>query len=405
MIFQKSELPLEVVILLIGGLALLISGIILFHARFCAMPFYENGLHGLLLIIFALQMLTLGKTPLGEMRRTGSLSAAGMMIALIGMVTCFIPAADVLPRILLVLCFGLGGLIQFFRLVLNENNLKRWRGYGGVFMHLGAACVAVHVLSISTGIMLASPIFAHAKIIAADIILLGMAVVCLALALRRVYRQYPEAEKCATGQGGLSFEHSMIMLMGVFLLALGALLIPVNLGLLPFAPHAQLGLLMVIFAIQMLAAGNTPIGVFPRTWATAFVGFAFAVAGIVSCLVPEILVGPLTFAVGVLNILGGMIGLRTMWLRRQQDFAKGEPKPVPSILAKLAATQVCLNLLAIMFGSSMLFPNLVPGLLIGVILFANGCVLLYLLRVLLALGKKLEETGEQHNAATGRNRP
>ncbi len=44
--------------------------------------------------------------------------------------------------------------------------------------------------------------------------------------------------------------------MGIFMLLLGGLWIPVNLGLLPFSGSAQLGLLMVIFAVQMLASGN-----------------------------------------------------------------------------------------------------------------------------------------------------
>jgi hypothetical protein len=57
------------------------------------------------------------------------------------------------------------------------------------------------------------------------------------------------------------------------------------------------------------------------------------------------------------------------------------------MLAKLFAAQLTMNLLAIMFGTSMLIPGLVHGLVIGVILAANGCVLLYLLRILVVLDK------------------
>ncbi len=55
------------------------------------------------------------------------------------------------------------------------------------------------------------------------------------------------------------------------------------------------------------------------------------------------------------------------------------------MLAKLFLAQLTMNLLAIMFGISMLVPGLVHGLLIGMILAANGCVLLYLLRILTLL--------------------
>jgi hypothetical protein len=112
----------------------------------------------------------------------------------------------------------------------------------------------------------------------------------------------------------------------------------------------------------------------------------FAALGIVSCIIPEILVSPLSVVVGVLNLLGGIIALLKMWSQcsRQPD----EPrKPVPPVLARLFTTQLTMNLLAIMFGISILVPGLVHGLVIGVILAANGCVLLYLLRILVLLDK------------------
>ena len=46
-----------------------------------------------------------------------------------------------------------------------------------------------------------------------------------------------------------------------------------------------------------------------------------------------------------------------------------------------------MNILAIMFGTSMLIPNLVHGLVVGIILAANGGVILYLLHILVLLDK------------------
>ena len=83
------------------------------------------------------------------------------------------------------------------------------------------------------------------------------------------------------------------------MLLLGILLIPVNLSQLPFSGSAQLGLLMVIFAIQMLASGSTPIGLFPRNWLMIIFGLLFAALGIISSIIPGILVKPLTILIGV----------------------------------------------------------------------------------------------------------
>jgi len=115
-------------------------------------------------------------------------------------------------------------------------------------------------------------------------------------------------------------------------------------------------------------------------------GLLFAVLGVVSCIIPEILVLPLTVLVGVLNILGGVIVLVKMWTNRFRQPA-GPRQPVAPILTRLFITQLTMNLLAIMFGTSMLLPGLVHGGIIGVILAANGCVLLYLLRILVVLDK------------------
>jgi len=178
----------------------------------------------------------------------------------------------------------------------------------------------------------------------------------------------------------------MLLLMGIFMVLLGTLLIPVNLGKLPFSGSAQLGLLMVIFAIQMLASGNTPLGAFPRSRLMVLAGLVFAAPGIVSCMIPDILVPLLTVLVGVLNILGGFITLIKIFspLLRRSDETRG---PVPPLLKKLFTVQFIMNLLTILFGTSMLVPHLVPGLVIGVILAANGCVLLYLLHLLVLVDK------------------
>ena len=212
----------------------------------------------------------------------------------------------------------------------------------------------------------------------------GSAIVYLALVLRKVYLMYPEAETSHRGSAGISVDKAMILLMGVFMLLLGVLLIPVNLGLLPFSAGAQLGLLMVIFAVQMLAFGNTPLGPFFRSWLVIFFGFLFAALGIVSCVIPDILVSPLTVFVGVLNILGGVLTLGKT-CRSLLEKPEGSRAPFPPVLVKLFAAMVTMNLVTILFGASMLVSHLIDGLIIGVILAVNGCLLLYLMHLLIVI--------------------
>lgn len=386
MLFKEADLPLEVVILMVGGMAMLITGVLLFPVSGGTLPYYENGLYGLLLIVFALQIITLGKTPFGEMRRSKLLLAAGVLIAAVGIVTCFIPIFSRLPQLLLFLCFGPGGFLLLLRLCFAKDRLRSWARYGGIFRHLILGCSGVYVLSMLIALLLWNRSLLTTPMTAVALLLFGAAIFYLAGVLRKIYRTYPEAEKRPDGDVELSTDQALLMLMGIFMVLLGLLLVPVGLGLIPFSGSAQLGLLMVIFAVQMLASGSTPIGSFPRSWLVVGFGLLFAALGIVSCIIPEILVPALTVLVGMLNILGGVSALTKLWLSRPRQ-TNGLPEPVPPVLTRLIAAQLTMNLLTILFGTSMLIPGLVPTPIIGVILAANGCVLLHLLHILVTLDR------------------
>ncbi|MDI3542605.1 MAG: hypothetical protein PWP57_208 [Candidatus Atribacteria bacterium] len=390
-IFNEAALPLEVAILLIAGLMMLITGILLFPVATGALPYYENGLYGLLLFIFALQTITLGKTPFGDMSRSRPLIVMGVVIAAVGIVTCFVPDLfSQIPRILLFICFAPGGFLLLLQMIFSKEKLRAWMQYGGIFHHLIWGCGSVYVLSILIGLLILVHSLLTTAMTAVVGIIDGVAIIYLALILRKIYLTYPEAENTNPGTITLPIDKIMLLITGILMLLLGALLIPVNLGQLPFSGSAQLGLLMVIFAIQMLASGNTPIGPFPRNWLMVGLGLLFAALGIISSIIPGILVKPLTILIGVLNILGGFITLVKIVLPRLQK-SGGPGGQVPPILQKLFITQLIMGLLSIIFGTSMLVAHLLPGLVIGVVLFANGCILLYLMSILLTLDEMISQ--------------
>lgn len=386
-ISKEADLPLEVVILLIGGMTMLITGILLLPVAAGSLPYFENGLYGLLLVMFSLQIVTLGKTPFGDVRRSNAVIALGLVIAAVGIAACFVP--DIfgqLPRILLILCFGPGGLLLLLQMCCAKDKLRSWATYGGIFWHLIAGCSLVYVLSMVIALLIWQQHLLTTSMTAGVGLVFGLAIFYLAGVLWKLYGRYPEAGRPPQGDIQLSTDQALILVMAVFMLLLGILLTPVNLGLLPFSGSAQLGLLMVIFAVQMLASGSTPIGPFPRSWLMILFGLLFAALGIVSCIIPEILVRQLTVVVGVLNILGGVIILWQICMPRLRK--SEEPRaPVPPVVNKLFAAQLIMNLLTILFGTSMLVSNLIPGLVIGVILGANGCVILYLVHLMVVLDK------------------
>lgn len=381
-IFKEADLPLEVVILLIAGMAMLIAGVLLFPVSSGSLPYYADGLNGLILFMFALQIITLGKTPFGDVRRTRLLLGLGVVIAAVGIVTCLIPDfLGQLPHTLLILCFGPGSFLLLLRMCFAKEKLRSWAKYGGIFWHLILGCGAVYLASILIALLAWRDALQTTAVTAGVVLAYGLTIVYLACVLWKIYSAYPEAGKPSKGDVQLSTDPAMILLLGIFMILLGALLIPVNLRMLPFSGSAQLGLLMVIFAIQMLASGSTPIGPFPRSWLMILAGLLFAALGIISCVIPGILVLCLMVLVGVMNILGGIM---TLW-RICLPFLKksGEPHaPVAPVQVRLFAANMTLGLLSILFGASMLVSNLIPMAVTGVILAANGCVLLYLSHIL-----------------------
>jgi hypothetical protein len=384
---KKAEIPLEVVILLLVGMTLLITGSLLFPIGSGHLDYYENGLYGLMLVMFAMQIVTMGKTPFGDVRRSVPLLATGIAVAVVGISTCFIPELySWLPRILLFIFLGPGGLLLLLQMLIARDKARQWKKLGGIFNQLIVACSLVYVLSVFIAVLILAKQLLTAELTAVVILVYGAAFFYLAGLLWKIYGQYPEAERKPEGTFEITTDQAFILITGVFMLVLGALLVPVNLSLLPFSGSAQLGLLMVLFAIQMLARGSTPLGAFPRSWLMIVAGMLFAGLGIVSCIIPEILVGLLTVLVGVLNILGGIINLAKIAIPMIVKSGQ-EREPQPRIVARLTAAQITMNVLTILFGTSMLFSGLIPGLVLGVVLAANGCVLLYMLSILTTLDR------------------
>ena len=383
--FERSDIPLEVVILLLGGMTMLVTGVLLFPVYAGTLPYYENGFYGLLLFIFALQVVALGKTPFGEMRRSIPLVAAGVIVAGAGIVTCFVPDVfSEISRLLLFLCLAPGGVVLLVQLLVPREKARSWVKHGPLFQRLTFGCALVYLLSILAGLLLWKKELLSPLATAVTVLAYGAAIVHLALVLRKVYSLYPTAAGTGGGDLRLPIDRAMILLTGVFMVLLGLLLLPVNFGLLPFSGSAQLGLLVVILSIQMFSTGSTPIGPYSRSRFMILLGLFFASMGVVSCIIPGILVKPLTLLIALLNIAGGVIALSRMGIFQRKK--PGEPGiPVLPILSRLNSVQLAMNLVSILFGFSMLFSGLLPGAVIGVMLAANGGLLLYMLRILAQL--------------------
>ena len=86
---EESDLSLEVVILLILGVFMFLFGLLLFKISTGELPYTPDSTYGLFLVIVSFQVITMGKTPFGDLRRSLVLVLIGIITALVGMVACF----------------------------------------------------------------------------------------------------------------------------------------------------------------------------------------------------------------------------------------------------------------------------------------------------------------------------
>jgi hypothetical protein len=392
---EESDLSLEVVVLLIYGVFTLLFGLLLFKIHTGELPYNPDSTYGLFLVIVSFQVITMGKTPFGDLRRSWVLIILGMFTAIIGMATCFIPRYFTeIVRLLVGLVLFAGGIVLSLQLCLSEIKAKMWIKIGGILRQLTMACALVYGLTIILGLITLFKDIATSLQTAILLIFSGLSFFYLSWCIWKVARTYgPEKPDDPAGrrrsseqsdlkgrlrlfqEASLALTPAMLILLGVLMTVLGLLLFPVSQGKLPFSPDGQLGLLLTIMAIQMMALGDTPIGHYTRSWSIIILGLVFAALGIVSCIVPGLLTGMIRIFLGLFNIMGGVVFLIQHFLPKLRGI---RTPPEAPLVRKLAWTQIVLNSVSIAFGISMLLPGFVSGLVVAGLLVTNGLLLFIL---------------------------
>lgn len=397
---QVLDIVLEAAILLVLSVFMLLFGVLLFFIHTINLPFAPDSTYGLFLVIVSLQVITMGRTPFGDVRRSWLVIIVGISASVIGMGACFIPEhLSALVKILVGVLLLSGGAVLLFQLAFSRDRAPSWLKVPGILRHLALACALVYLMAFILGLITLLPALTTDWLTAVFLIVDGISLLYLAWGIQAVRKEYPDSSlPPSTGlseerqffllrEAPLTFTIALLVFLGVLLAFLAVLLVPINMGTLPFSPDGQFGLLLVIMAIQVLAMGETPVGLFRRSWTLVTIGLAFVALGVFSCIVPGILTDVLRIMLGILNIAGGIVPLaiRIFPIFQQRGSPSAPPAPVPPPLRNLLLTQTVLNIVGILFGISMLLPGLIPGMVTAAILFCNGILLFVLARILSTL--------------------
>jgi len=391
---DDTDLSLEVVILLVLGIFMLVFGFLLFKIHAGELSYNPDGTYGLFLVIVSFQVITMGKTPFGDFRRSWALVTIGICTAIFGMFSCFIPGYITgFSRIFVGIVLFAGGITLFVQLLIAKKKARTWMVSGKVLQQLTTACALTYILTILTGVITLFPRTTTDIRTAVLLVAYGFSFFYLSRCIWNV-RQLSASEAVTENstdsaaknwpyilrEASLPFSMAILIILGILLTFLGLLLFPVNLGIIAFSPDGQLGLLLTVTAIQMMSLGETPLGQFKRSWSIITIGLLFAAFGVVSSIVPGLLSGMIQILLGLFNLVGGAVSLMKRYLPilREINATRGAPRIVPRNVRKLAAIQTALNCVQLAFGAATLFPGVVPGLLMAGVLVMNGLLLFML---------------------------
>jgi hypothetical protein len=150
----EIELSIEVVLLIVGGVFFLLFGVLLFLIDRGMLPYSEGSMYGLFVVLVSMQIITMGKTPFGDVLRSWLVVIIGLLTAMLGTLAIFYPGhLSVTIRILaglIVLISGASGLLQLF---ISKDKARTWLKVPGILQQLTIACFLVYGIEIALGII------------------------------------------------------------------------------------------------------------------------------------------------------------------------------------------------------------------------------------------------------------
>lgn len=415
LIGEETDLSIEVIILLIFGVFMLLFGMLLFGIHTGALPYAPDSTYGLFLVIVSFQIITMGKTPFGDLSRSWALIIIGICTAILGMAACFIPGyLSELVRMLVGIILSIGGIALLVQLFTSKEKAKTWMKVPGILQQLTIACGLVYVITVILGVITLLPGITTDPQTAMILIIYGISFLYLSWCIHSVSRIYPPEKPINLAlnksnlnnkskgifslfnEASLNLAPAILLVLAILLTLLGIILFPVFMGIIPYSPDGEFGLLLFIYAIQIMALGETPIGQYKRSRLLIIIGLVFATLGIFSCIVPGILTGVIQILIGLLSIMGGVILLIKRFLIQpnKTESSPNEKVTVPPIVKKLIVTQTLMNIVAIVFGVSAIAGGLLPGRVVAGLLVIYGLILLLLVFILQKINQ-MEMSGEQ----------
>ncbi len=166
----ESDLSLEVVILIVFGVFMLLFGVLLFRIHTGELPYAPDSTYGLFLVIVSFQIITMGRTPFGDLRRSWAVILLGVFTAVISLM---------------------------LQLLFSRDKARLWLKAPGILRQLTLACILVYLFSIVLGLVTLLPGITTDPQTAVLLIIYGISYFYLSWCIQNANRAYPPGERTA----------------------------------------------------------------------------------------------------------------------------------------------------------------------------------------------------------------
>jgi len=239
----EIDLSIEVVLLIVGGVFFFLFGVLLFLIDKGMLPYSEGSMYGLFVVLVSIQIITIGRTPFGDVLRSWLVVIMGLLTAMLGTLAIFYPEhLNMTIRTLaglLVLITGAVGLRQLFT---SDDKARKWMKVPGILQQLTIACALVYSIEIALGIITLFPGILPSYLTAVLLLLFGSSVIFLAWCIHVAAHRYSSPSTKILGpsqpKGGfillreasLTVENTFSIYQGFLMILLGILVLAMILG-------------------------------------------------------------------------------------------------------------------------------------------------------------------------------
>lgn len=159
----------------------------------------------------------------------------------------------------------------------------------------------------------------------------------------------------------LSLEVILLLACGLAMFVLGAVLLPVTAGTLPFYEPGAYGLLLVLSGLQWQITGITPFGFVKRSWQFLIPAIIVTVIGFATCFIPGILGNIPKYLVSLIFGIGGIVLLLGLFgARRQYPVGK---TPEGRVFARLTFSCAAVYIMEILIAGLIAMQSWLPGII------------------------------------------